>query len=57
MEGKEAEVDDDLLALMREYNFRKTFGGSHEEYLDEPLLISQWFNAITGIIGELQARP
>ena len=56
MEGKESEVDEELLTLMREYNFRKTFGGSHEDFLDEPVLHSQWFNAISGIIGEIQSR-
>jgi hypothetical protein len=42
--------------LFREYNFRRTFGGSHEEFMDEPVLISQWFNSFTQIIGEIQPR-
>jgi hypothetical protein len=43
--------------MMREFTFRKTFGGSHEQFLDEPILTSQWFNAISGIIGEIQSKP
>ena len=34
------------MAFLREYRFRKLFGLTHEQYLDEPVDIVDWLIAI-----------
>jgi len=40
--------------MWREYNFRKVFGGTHEEYLDEPSELVDWLISIDVMAKELR---
>ena len=54
LRGKDAEVDTEVSDLYREYQFRKTFGGSHEDFMNQPIQITEWLIAIDGIINEVK---
>jgi len=34
------------MAYFREHRFRKTYGGSHEDFLDQPRHVTDWLLAI-----------
>jgi len=40
--------------LFREYQFRKTFGGSHEDYLSQPREITDWLLEIEKVMNEVR---
>jgi hypothetical protein len=40
--------------LFREYQFRKAFGGSHEDFMNQPMQITEWLIAIEGIMNEVK---
>lgn len=42
---------------MREVQFRRTFGGSHENYLDEPMVNAQWMVIVANLMDEVANRP
>jgi len=48
-----AKPDDELAGLWREYRFRKAFGCSHEEFLDQPTRITDWLLALDNLHQEL----
>lgn len=54
MQGKDADVDPELAGLFREYQFRKLFGTTHEQYLDEPMATVEWLLAIHGLVSEVE---
>jgi hypothetical protein len=54
--GRGVSVDSELLGRHREYLFRKTFGGSHKDYLDETLEDVQWMLLIAGKEAEAEAE-
>lgn len=39
---------------MREYQFRKAFSATHEEFLDNPVKNTQWLLAIEGAHTEVE---
>jgi hypothetical protein len=39
--------------MFREYQFRTTFGLTHEEYLDEPVGVIEWLTQIDRLVKEL----
>ena len=39
--------------LYREYRFRSTFGGSHKEFLDQPVSITEWLTQIDNVVKEV----
>ena len=41
------------MAWLREYQFRSTFGGTHEQFLDEPILVTQWLNAVKAVVNDV----
>lgn len=49
-------VDAELLEMHREYLFRKSFGGSHEDYLDELRENVSWMLLIQGTMNEAEAE-
>ena len=53
LRGKDAEVDAELSSLFREYKFRKEFGGSHEDFLNQPRETTEWLIAIHGMVNEV----
>jgi len=40
--------------LFREYQFRKTFGGSHEDFMNQPRQVTEWLLAIDGMVEEVK---
>lgn len=47
-------MDSEVTTLYREYRFRKEFGGSHEDFLNQPREITDWLLAIDRIVSEAQ---
>jgi len=46
LEGKKAEVDPEVTGYFREHRFRKIYGGSHKDFLDQPVQVTDWLLAI-----------
>jgi len=42
------------MALYREHRFRKTYGGSHSEFMDQPRQITDWLIAIASVEREVE---
>ena len=53
LRGKEVEVSSEVLAYWREYQFRKTFGGSHKDFLDQPIVVTEWLTEIENMMNGL----
>ena len=43
-----------MFSLFREYQFRKTFGGSHDDFLNQPITNTEWLLAIDSIVNKVQ---
>jgi hypothetical protein len=55
LKGESGEdVDPELASLIREYQFRKTFSVSHEDYMNEPHNNVTWLLAIDRTFKEAQ---
>jgi len=52
--AKDSEVDIEVASLYREYQFRKTFGGSHDDFLNQPRNVTDWLIAINNTMNEVQ---
>lgn len=55
LEDKDADVDPDLLGWFREYQFRKSFGGSHQDFMAQPRLVTEWLLAIDSTVNGVQS--
>ena len=42
--------------MFREYSFRKLFGGTHEQYLDEPSELIDWLVSIDATVKEVEGE-
>jgi len=42
-----------VLAFYREHRFRKTYGGSHSEFMAQPVLLTEWMLAVAEIEREV----
>jgi hypothetical protein len=40
----------------REYLFRKTFGGTHEDFLDQPTMTTEWLIAIHNTVEAIRGE-
>ena len=40
--------------MFREYQYRKLFAISHEQYLDEPVSTVEWLLAINAVVSEVE---
>jgi hypothetical protein len=40
--------------MTREYQFRSSFGGSHEDFMSQPREVTEWMLAIDGIYKEIK---
>jgi hypothetical protein len=54
LRGKDAEVDAEVAHLFREVRFRKVFGGSHDDFLEQPVDVTDWMLQIETVIQEVQ---
>jgi hypothetical protein len=39
--------------MFREWNFRKAFGGSHQDFMDQPQAVTEWLMAIDKMTSEM----
>jgi hypothetical protein len=47
-------VDPEVAAHLREVRFRKTFGGSHEDFMNQPMDTTAWMLEIDRIETQVQ---
>jgi len=57
LRGKaDVSVDSEVMSYWREYQFRKTFGGSHKDFMNQPVVITNWLteihNRMTGLAND-----
>ena len=53
MRGASVEPDAETYSWFREYSFRKTFGGSHAEFIEQPVSATEWLLAIDKRLSDL----
>ena len=46
------EPDQESLSYLREYNFRRRFGGSHDDFMNQPLEVTEMLIALDARLGE-----
>jgi len=39
--------------MYREYRFRSKFGGSHKDFLDQPVMTTEWLVQIDNVVQEV----
>jgi len=39
--------------MFKEYQFRKLFGGSHKDFLEQPVANTEWLLAIDAIVNKV----
>lgn|GEM_PF-2047465 len=44
----------ELLGYYREHRFRKIYGGSHKDFLEQPRQVTDWLLAIANVEQEVQ---
>ena len=43
-----------MASLWREHRFRKMYGGSHEDFLEQPRVVTEWLLAIAKVEQEVE---
>jgi hypothetical protein len=56
LNGAETEVDEEVSAWFREYQFRKVFSITHEDFLEQPIEVTDWLNDIDRIVNEVEVE-